>query len=234
MKKNDIVYILKDVVGPDELRYSIRSVVENFPYKRIIFYGGKPEGITPDKYVALDQVGYDRYEKVIYTIDKICRDDDITDDFWLFNDDFFIMNKVKDLPYMVRGTMANRIQDLTTKYGANGGYVKAHTSTQNYLIRKRYDTLDYAMHVPMLINRKQALDVLNAHPNIKLFRTLYGNVLRVGGLVVDDCKIYDTLTKPNPSATFLSTTDRSFHRGEVGKYIRKTFQVACPYEGEES
>ena len=234
MKKYDVVYILKKDIEPEELRYSIRSVVKNFPYNRIVFAGGKPEGIEPDKYIKVKQIGFDRYEKVNYTIEQVCKDEDLTEDFWLFNDDFFIMDKIKDMPHFFRGSITKRIYDITKIYGPMGGYVRAHMTTRDYLERKGYDILDYDLHVPMLVNRKAALEVLEQHPNIKLFRSLYGNVLQIGGQQMNDCKIYDTITEPDEDSLFLSTLDRSFQRGKVGEYIRNDLIVPTKYEGWDS
>lgn len=43
MKKRDIVYILRNDMGSDaeELRYSLRSVAENFPARNVWFVGGQ-------------------------------------------------------------------------------------------------------------------------------------------------------------------------------------------------
>ena len=55
--KHDIVYLLRNDIAGEELRYSIRSVVQNFPYRKIVFVGGKPEGIEPDIYIPDIQEG---------------------------------------------------------------------------------------------------------------------------------------------------------------------------------
>lgn len=231
MDKFDVVYILANDIKSDEIRYSVRSVVENFPYNRIVFYGGKPKDIEPDIYVEVNQIGFDRYEKVNYTIQKICADDDLTDNFWLFNDDFFVMKPVEDLPYAFRGTIEQRINSINGLHGPSGGYVRAQIATRNYLIKNGYDTLDYSLHIPMLIDRKLGAETLKEHPNQKLFRALYGNVNMVGGVRMDDVKVYGATDDPDRESPFLSTKDSSFRYGRVGDYIRATFNEPCEYEG---
>ena len=54
MEMSDIVYLLREGEN-DELRYSLRSVERNFPHDRVIFYGGKPDGIEPDEYIHIEQ-----------------------------------------------------------------------------------------------------------------------------------------------------------------------------------
>ena len=45
---HDIVYILRNNIDTDEIKYSMRSVVKNFPFNSIWIYGGKPKGIEPE------------------------------------------------------------------------------------------------------------------------------------------------------------------------------------------
>ncbi len=48
MGNRDVVYILKNDIKSDELRYSLRSVCESFPCRNVVFIGGCPNDITPD------------------------------------------------------------------------------------------------------------------------------------------------------------------------------------------
>ena len=228
--KYDVVYILQNDIKSDEIKYSVRSVVENFPYNRIVFYGGKPKDIEPDIYVEVEQIGFDRYEKVNYTLEKIFADDNLTDNFWLFNDDFFIMKPIEDVPCGIRGTLGHRIKELNTLYGPSGGYIKAQQAVKNYLEHHGFDTINYDLHIPMLVNRKLAAATLAEHPNQKLFRSLYGNVNKIGGVQMDDVKVYGAGDKPDKDSPLLSTKDSSFRYGLVGEYIREIFSEPCKYE----
>jgi len=232
MEKLDVVYVLANGIKSDEIRYSVRSVVKNFPYNRIVFYGGKPKGIEPDIYVEVNQVGYDRYEKVSYTLNKIFADDNLTENFWLFNDDFFIMKPVDEFPYAFGGTIEYRVNDLDFHHGPSGGYIRAQKGIKDYLVKHGYDTLNYALHIPMLINRELGAKTLEEHPNQKMFRSLYGNVNKVGGIRMDDVKIYNSGDEPDKDSPLLSTKDSSFRYGLVGDYIRETFNEPCKYEEE--
>ena len=42
MKKYDVVYILKNDVKPDEIRYSLRSIEQNLEHGNVWFFGGIP------------------------------------------------------------------------------------------------------------------------------------------------------------------------------------------------
>ena len=227
---NDIVYILKEGVEPDEIRYSLRSVCKNFPYKEVWFYGGKPEGITPDHYVEFRQKGMMPWEKVVSTIIEICRNKEISDDFWLFNDDFFIMKKVEDMPPYYDKTLLRRIQQIEGRRGgAPSLYSTQLRRTREALVNEGYRTLNYAVHMPMLINKKKALKVIMKYPKVSMFRSLYGNVYRVGGEQHTDVKIFDDKS-PKKDVDFLSTTETSFRNCPVGEFIRERFPEKCKYE----
>jgi hypothetical protein len=59
---------------------------------------------------------------------------------------------------------------------------------------------------------------------------LYGNYWNIGGKNIDDVKIVDVDAEPDTDAVFLSTSDKSFEHGKVGKYIRSVFTEPCVYE----
>lgn len=229
--KHDIVYILKNDYTSEEIIYSIRSVVANFSYRKIWFYGGKPQNITADEIVELKQQGGNKWEKVNNTIKAICNNDEITEDFWLFNDDFFVMKKVRKVEPMVGGTLWGRAQGISDKYGGRDSkYSNQLRDCARVLRDNGYDRLDYALHVPMLINRAKALQTLDAFPQSPMFRSLYGNHHKIGGVIAEDVKIQNTLDIPTGKETFLSTNDESFTDGKAGEYIRNAFPDKCKYE----
>lgn len=222
----DVVYILKKDVQPDELRYSLRSVERNFPHGRIFFFCGRPEGINPDAFVPFTQTGATKWEKATSTYRKIC-ESDVSEDFWLFNDDFFIMERITELPYMYRGTLKERIDDLRARRG-NSSYCMNLEGARLELESLGFDSLDYALHVPMLINKQKALETLDTFKS-PMFRSLYGNYAEVGGIKADDVKIYSA-GLPQPGQALLSTSDASFKFGRVGKIIRDKFSERSQWE----
>ena len=229
--KSDIVYILKNGDNSEEIIYSIRSVCKNFPYRKIWIYGGKPQNITPDCMVELTQTGNNKWEKVNNTLKAICKNDDITPDFWLFNDDFFVMKKVKKVDYMIGGTLWAKAQKIGRKFGGRDSkYSEQLKDTARILRDKGYDRLDYALHVPMLINRKKALETLKEFKGCPMFRSLYGNHHKVGGVITTDVKFANEIEMPTGEETFISTDDNSFKNGKVGEYIRNAFPDKCKYE----
>ena len=229
--KHDIVYILQNDYKKEEIIYSIRSVCANFPYRKIWIYGGRPAGIEPDFMVEYTQLGKNKWERVNNTLKAVCENDQITEDFWLFNDDFFVLKKVKKLEPMCGGTLWARAQKVAARIGGRETkYSEQIKNTARVLRDRGYDRLDYALHVPMLINRRLALLTLDEFTGYPMFRSLYGNHHKIGGVLAEDVKIQNAVDLPKADAVFLSTDDNSFENGAVGEYIRKAFPEKCKYE----
>lgn len=222
----DVVYILKKDVAPDELRYSLRSL-QNFPHGKVWFFSGCPEGLRPDRFVPFEQSGRQKWWMATSTYRAICETDEVTDRFWMFNDDFFILEKVEELPYMYNGHIADLVGFARSRSPV---YARRLRETRIELEKQGLDTLNYALHVPMLFEKTKVLEVLDAFPNCPMFRSLYGNYWKVGGIETKDVKV----STPNglPDGPLCSTSDKSFREGAVGEFIRNRFNTPCKWEEE--
>lgn len=228
--KYDVVYILKNNMESDEIIYSLRSVEKNFPYRKIWFVGGCPGTIAPDVWMNFTQQGETKWQKATSAIAAACKNDDITEDFWLFNDDFFIMKRIRVLKPMIRGTLQQRCKDIeANNNGLQSMYSRQLHKTIHVLKLNGYPQLDYALHVPMLINRRKALEVIDAFPKCPMFRSLYGNYCGIEAETVKDVKVRGMNSWPK-DARLLSTDDMSFYHGKVGEYIRESFPDPSKYE----
>lgn len=232
--RHDIVYFLKQTPTNEELRYSIRSVVQNFPHRKIVFYGGCPYDMTPDRHVNVVQNKPSKWQNVHYMLGVACKDDDLTPNFWLFNDDFFVMKPVDELPPLYNRSLWRHIVEVEERHqGQRSAYAiqLRHLCRTLTLIDPDTEALNYATHMPMLINRKKALKTLTEFPNEPMFRALYGNHHKIGGEHRDDCKITGWLKIPDyKDRQFLSTTDESFLHDEAGRYIRAQFTEKSRFE----
>ena len=231
---HDIVYVLRNGVEPDELRYSLRSVCKNFPYRKIWFVGGCPEGIVPDEYVEIIQEGSTPWDKLWNSIQELCENHDITEDFWLFNDDFFVMRPVETEPPTSDGAIYSCIRRIEQGNNGKSPYTKRLRQCAGVLSGNNMDRMNYDVHVPMLMNKYKVLHLLEKFPGIRAaFRSLYGNYYAIGGTVHPDNKIVDLDEFATDDMPFLSTTEESFANGHVGEFIRKRFPNPCKYEKEE-
>lgn len=236
MNEHDIVYILKAEPDTESLRYSLRSVEKNWKPGRVWFVGGEPEGLTPDRSIYHTQEGGTKWERVCSSLLRICQAEEISQDFWLFNDDFFIMKSQRRgsfLP-MTNGTIWAHIKTIEDRRGGASLYTQALREAGRQLKAAGFDRLNYALHVPMLINKEKGLETLRRFPRVPMFRSLYGNQHRVGGILVQDCKIIDPEEEPARDAAFLSTNDISFIEGAAGEYIRARFPAPSRFETQEA
>ena len=223
---NDIVYFIKESANNEELRYSLRSL-KNFPHNKVWIYGYCPKWCRPDHYVRVKQDQDNKWQNVNKMLRLACINPQITDNFWLFNDDFFIMRPVKNPTNHYNGDLYKRIVRLEDNYGKITEYSQLLRDCCKELESLGCDTKNYTLHVPMLFNRKKALELftLTEFPG---FRSLYANYFKIGGNQMRDVKI-TSKTKEYKDGIYLSTDERSFE-GEVGKQIRSIFPDKCKYE----
>lgn len=222
----DIVYFVKETKNNEELRYSLRSL-KNFPHGKVWFYGGCPQGLKPDVHIRILQDQPTKWANIFKMFKLACNNPDISKDFWLFNDDFFVMQPVKDGPNYYEGDLYKRVVTLEDKHNGITPYSQQLRYTLQELEEMGCTTLNYAVHTPMLINKEKGRELCNII-NGPMIRCVYGNYFKIGGVNHRDCKI-DSLSKLYKDGDYLSTNDKSFS-GRVGEQIKEMFKDKCEYE----
>ena len=207
----DIVYICRPGDN-EELRYSLRSVVKNMPHDNIWLIGNKPKWYdgrflsVPDK--------SNKYENIRNAIEYVSINNDISNDFVLMNDDFFVMNPLLEVPVLHGGLLIDKINEYIKLTDMNR-YVKMLMNTHRFLVHYGIkDPIDYDIHVPMPMNRTNLTKIIHK----KHFpRSMYGNIFNLGGVETKDVKIYPNTSSLysksysiDTSAPYLSTLDSSF------------------------
>lgn len=231
MRRIDIVYILKEDIDPNELIYSLRSVDENFPHRKVWFVGGQPSGLVPDGRIIHHQEGYTKWERVRSSLKTIIDCKEITDDFYLFNDDFFVLKKMRgEFLNLSNGTLEKRIRDIEKKQGKPTRYSRSLTVLKAELVHRGLDTVSFAVHMPMLVNKDKIAEVFKNFNMDSMFRSAYGNYHHIPYKSHDDVKIYDRETIPDVEWEYLSTTEETFREGNVGKFIRMMFPNPSRFE----
>lgn len=231
MRKLDVVYFLKEDSDSDEIRYSLRSIEENFPHDRVWFVGGRPKGLTPDMQLYVKQNAPMKWENVRNMMRTVCRCDEISEDFWLFNDDFFILKPWEGEGNRYNNMLHDHIVHIERRHGnVQSSYTRRLRQCEKLLAAHGYATYNYAIHCPMLIDRKKMLITLNTFPKCPMFRSLYGNMWRneFGDVCQRDNKIAGETGQA--IGEWCSTTDASFRSGLVGAQIRHQFQKPSRYE----
>jgi len=208
----DIVYICRDGEN-EELRYSIRSVVKNLPHDKIWVVGGKPDWYLGN-YIEVPQKK-SKYANARNNLKAICESKKISDSFILMNDDFYIINKVKSVPYMYSGTLDNKINQREDVFTGSTYTTLLRQTLGSLSRRKNAAILDYELHVPMEMQKNKLEKVLKLSG---LWRSVYGNIFDVGGVKIKDVKVYSKTDKlyggscdiNNLKSDYLSSNDDSF------------------------
>lgn len=226
-KDLDIIYFVKDGMYNEELRYSLRSVDANMPHKRVWIFGGCPLGIVPDIRVRVDQVGKTKWDRVRNMYKMVCENKEITDDFIMFNDDFFVMQPTDHIEPMYRCSLEEHIKILESH----------RPSAYSRLLRDCKETLtgeplSYELHIPFIFNKKKMLKMLNSFPNQHCTRTMYGNIYKIRGERSNDPKIFNSKPPFNyKNSQFLSTDDPVINiNNDIWRWLQKQFPKKSRFE----
>ena len=209
----DYVYICRDGDN-EELRYSIRSVEKHMPPGRIWVVGGKPDWYKGN-HIPVSQED-SKYDNAIENIRAACESRKISSDFVLMNDDFFAIKPVEKVLTYVSGFMVEKVA-LYSALSPRSLYTKKLLKTSWRLSKLGFELpRDYELHVPMIMNKSKLLAIINGYPDC-LWRSMYGNVYKVGGIYITDVKYYvkDAMRVKShdygsSSYPFVSSEDDSF------------------------
>jgi hypothetical protein len=227
----DFVYICRDGEN-EELRYSIRSVLLSFPEAKVWVVGGKPKWYSGN-HVFLEQ-NDNKYANAVNNLKAVCDTSDISDNFILMNDDFFIIKKIETIEQFYNGLLSEKI-DKFTKITGSSMYIRKLITTNNKLNKLGFTKpLDYELHVPMPMHKAGLLYILNEYPEC-LWRSMYGNLFNVGGSQMEDVKVYKNKRHAARSAQitknsiYLSTEDTGLTI-MVDNIFKELLTNPSPYE----
>ena len=224
----DIVYILKYGLASEELKYSIRSVVANFPYRYIWFVGTRPEGMNPDRLVEHTQRGAVKWERIKSSMLEVIKREELTEEFFLFNDDFFVMKPFTgDFINFVDRTLGERIGDFYLEHNVNR-YARTLEQARAELLSRHYTEWNFDVHIPMLMEKSKVKDAISRYQSPQM-RSIYGNVTGCKYIEHKDVKVHRLDLVPD-NMDFVSTSDISFAEGKIGEYIREKFNTPSRYE----
>lgn len=229
MKDNDIVFVLKDKLDTDELRYSLRSIEKNFPHRFVWFVGSMPEGFKPDRALPHKQTGVSKWDKIRSSMLYAVEQEELSDEFFWFNDDFFVMKPVK-------GKFVNyadkSLEELVAQLRTHNPWLNAYGRTvdkvMNELKAMKCTTVNFEVHMPMLFQKELVAGSIMRCSSPQM-RSAYGNIHGIPWRQHDDVKVYD-MNKVPEDPDYLSTNDNTFTQGEVGKYIRGVFDKPSRFE----
>ena len=230
MDAPDVVYVVRRGHTNEELRHSLRSLA-NLPHRRVWIAGFIPRWVRGVGRIPVAQKR-SKYLNSTANLRAALEHPQIADEFLLFNDDFFVMRPLTEMPILHRGPIQPVI-DLYRRID-NGPYVRGMEQTRDLLVELGHpDPLSYELHVPLPVRREAMLEALDLGRRIQVLhkRTLYGNLARLGGTRSPDVKVASAGAVGYQDWPFISTLDWVFDQEPVGSFIRDRFPEPSPYEG---
>lgn len=238
-KNLDIVIPLKESRTNEELRFVLRSVAQNLPHRKIFLAGFTPDWVQNVESINVEIPEGLKYSKSAANTKAACLDPRVSDDFILFNDDFFVMKPVEEITPVHRGPVKKfhalyaTLNHRYRNYRDGIGRVRKILEVLGFNDK---EVLSYELHVPMIFNKAKRLevyDIQDRYPAGDLAlhtNTIYGNIFGIGGEYTKDVKYYEIDSEPDIQAAFISSGDESFAHGLIGDYVRAAFPDPCKYE----
>lgn len=237
-KNLDIVIPLKEDDANEELRFVLRSIEANMPHRKIFFAGFMPSWAQNVELISVEQPAGVKYDKSAANTRAACLDPRVSDDFILFNDDFFVMKQVERIDPVHRGSLWEFLKiyrNLNSEYRAYyNGIIRAIEILKAHGLKS--ELRSYELHIPMIFNKAKRLEVYEIqdqwprnyaalHTN-----TIYGNMFVKAQVQRKDVKINSLTQAPDPNLDFLSSGDTAWTAGRIGSFIKESFPQPSKFE----
>lgn len=172
-EKYDLVYILKQSdINPD-LKFSLRSIEKFCTYRKVWIVGYKPNWVKNVEYLPTVQSG-NKWNNSVTNIIAACNCQEISEDFVLMNDDFFMLKNIVDWRRTFNLCL-NTIDEEWKKYEYKAkpsrwqyGFLYAKDLLDKLNCQKRYN---YEFHGPIVLNKKKFLDMLEIPEIAEIIQT---------------------------------------------------------------
>lgn len=223
----DVVYPVKRGEDNEELRYSLRSL-QNFPHDRVWIVGFKPSWVRNVEFIPGNLDLRNRPQNCPANILLACQHPEVSDQFTVFNDDFYVTAKVNAAPVWYRGSLRAHIASI--KKNRYSWWSISLARTESVLLRAGFDDpISYELHVPLQVVKDDMRETLERYlptnpQNPPQWRSLYGNDHQIGGVQHRDVKA--PCTTKQLQRPFFSTEDMNWHSFGV----QELFPNPSPYE----
>lgn len=230
-KTLDIVYPCRPGDRNEELRYSLRCLEQHFPQHGTIWIvGHKPTWLTGVEFIP-GNTGPTSQANVYRNIQAACEHPDLPDEFLIFNDDFLATAPITNIDVHYRGLLRDHLALPRVRRNPDNWWAQSLRTTLICLQANGIeDPLSYELHVPLPVNKHAMAETLARFAavtpkNPPQWRSLYGNMNRIGGTQAKDCKAYKPGTIHTP---WHSTDDASWRH--FRKHFTQTFPEPSRYE----
>ena len=215
MDSLDVVYYVRPGERNEELRYSLRSLA-NLPHERVWVIGHKPSWVAGVEYVR-GNGGHSPQHNAVHNLLLAC--DAVEDErFLVFNDDFYLMEPVTEVPLWHAGPLSQ---------AARSGSLRL--ALARLLALGFTDPIAWSLHIPLPVQRAKLAAILATLTgrSVPEWRSMYGNISGDRGERAADVKVRRR-SDPVPSGPFLSSSDATFP--VLARLLAARFPHPSPYE----
>jgi hypothetical protein len=193
--------------------------------------GYKPPWVTGVEYIEGGNSAVAARANLYNNILLACRHPGMSDDICVTNDDIMLTSPLAEIPVLFRGPLREQWNATVKRAGGKGWWQESLSATMNALaVEGHQNPISYELHTPFPCNRYAMAETLERFAGVTprnppQWRTLYGNMHRIGGQMWPDCKAL----RPGPLRhPFHSTDDLSlrFFRAK----LLQLFPDPSPYE----
>lgn len=225
----DVVYPVRGGDNNPELRWSLRSLEQNFPHATVWLVGYQPSWVTGVEFIRGNHRAL--RANIYFNLLEACRTKGVGDRFVVMNDDFFVTAPVTEIPVLYRSTLVEHLALPKVVARSQHWWSRSLHTTLSVLQAEGFEVpLSYELHTPFVADKALMRDTLERfalvdQANPPQWRTLYGNINQIGGRQGFDGKCY----RPGPiQVPFHSTDDSSFRHFHV--QLAEAFPEPSRYE----
>jgi hypothetical protein len=228
----DVVVMVREGREYEELRLMLRSLA-NLPHGRVWVYGGAPRWLAGAVHCPIRQGAVSHVNTARITA-AIANNRALSDEFYWFHDDMFVMEPCREIPRLWRTTWDNWAATAHERREPHGP-AKTGATAEVLAAFGKPAKLCYELHVPMVMDRealcRMVAEVTAWRPEALAQvqkRSLYGNWVDYGGEQDQDVKFYRS-TIVEQIGPFASSSDHAL-TSPVGQLVRERFPEPGRYE----